>query len=275
MDHGQPSRTAMVAAYLRDAHRELDSQPWLVDDSIARSFVPQTFAAALEAEIACFPRELFAALRVFAATRARLPEDVAIEGLANGRRDYVILGAGLDTFAWRHASAADFTIWEIDHPATQSWKRARLYEVGLTEPDNVRFISTDLANARLDALDLPLNATWNWMGVTHYLGRAATRATLESIATAGDATLVLDFALDLAHCDELGHAARSWGLRKGGSFDEQQIGLYSPDEAAAMVRGAGFSNVDSYGVDELRSRYLVGRPDLHLPGSFRMIVASP
>ena len=119
--------------------------------------------------MAAWPPVVRRALRVSHAVRARLAEDVAAAGLAAGRRDYVLLGAGLDTFAWRHPRARDFVVWEIDHPDTQAWKRAALRRAGLAEPANVRFVSADLSATAIGDLGTPARATWNWLGVTMYL----------------------------------------------------------------------------------------------------------
>ena len=118
--------------------------------------------------MAAWPPVVRRALRVSHAVRARLAEDVAAAGLAAGRRDYVLLGAGLDTFAWRHPRARDFVVWEIDHPDTQAWKRAALRRAGLAEPANVRFVSADLSATAIGDLGTPARATWNWLGVTMY-----------------------------------------------------------------------------------------------------------
>jgi len=138
--------------------------------------------------------EVRAAFRTTHAVRARLAEDVAMDGLAAGRDQYVPLGAGLDTFAWRHPRASEFVIWEVDHPDTQSWKRAALRRTGLPSPPNVRFVAADLSETALH--DLPALATWNWTGVTMYFERSHTEATLRTIASGRvGTTLVANFLL--------------------------------------------------------------------------------
>jgi methyltransferase (TIGR00027 family) len=119
--------------------------------------------------MADWPPAVREAFRVSHAVRARLAEDMAAAGLAAGRRDYVLLGAGLDSFAWRHPRAGEFTVWEIDHPDTQEWKRAALRRTGLAEPGNVRFVPADLSVTAIGDLGVPALATWNWLGVTMYL----------------------------------------------------------------------------------------------------------
>ena len=135
----------MGSGLLRAAHVREDPPPWVFEDALAGQLLDAAEAAELEAEMAAWPPVVRRALRVSHAVRVRLAEDVAAAGLAAGRRHYVLLGAGLDTFAWRHPRADDFVVWEIDHPDTRAWKRAALRRAGLAEPANVRFVAADLS----------------------------------------------------------------------------------------------------------------------------------
>ena len=110
------SRTALGSAYQRAAHLVHDPPPWILEDRFARAIVGEAFYEASEAVMATWSPDLFAAFRAHFTVRARLAEDVAVDALDDERTDYVVLGAGADTFAWRHPDAAAFTIWEIDHP---------------------------------------------------------------------------------------------------------------------------------------------------------------
>ena len=134
----------MGSGLLRAAHVREDPPPWVFEDALAGQLLDAAEAAELEAEMAAWPPVVRRALRVSHAVRVRLAEDVAA-GLAAGRRHYVLLGAGLDTFAWRHPRAGEFVVWEIDHPDTRAWKRAALRRAGLAEPANVRFVAADLS----------------------------------------------------------------------------------------------------------------------------------
>ncbi len=159
--------------------------------------------------MAAWPPVVRQAFRVSHAVRARLAEDVAAAGLAAGRRDYVLLGAGLDTFAWRHPRAGEFVVWEIDHPDTQAWKRAALRRAGMAEPAHVRFVSADLSATAIGDLGTRARATWNWLGVTMYLQPEATAAALRAIAAGlAGTTLVVNFLLAAGTLDALGHAVR-------------------------------------------------------------------
>jgi O-methyltransferase involved in polyketide biosynthesis len=124
MEAGKESRSAMGSGLLRAAHVREDPPPWVLEDTLASQLLTAAEIRELEAAMAGWPPMARQTYRVSRAVRARLAEDEAAAGLATGRRDYVLLGAGLDTFAWRHPPAREFAVWEIDHPDTQAWKRA-------------------------------------------------------------------------------------------------------------------------------------------------------
>jgi len=210
--------------------------------------------------------------------RARLAEDVAIDGLAAGRRDYVLLGAGLDTFAWRHPRAGEFTVWEVDHPSTQAWKRAALRRPGIVavaEPAHVRFVPADLVTAAVRDLGLPDLATWNWLGVTMYLEPAATQAVLRAIAaTSRGTTLVVNFLLAAGPLDPLARSVRDASAAAVAAAGEPVVATYTRDQAEDLLRTAGFSRIEMFDAAALRARYLPGRADLRLPGSTVIAVAT-
>jgi methyltransferase (TIGR00027 family) len=162
MDKGKASVSAMGSAVLRAAHVKEDAPPWVLEDTQSAKLLSDAQRAAIERSMASWPNSVRAAFRLTHAVRARVAEDAALEGLKAGRSNYVILGAGLDSFAVRCREASALHIWEIDHPATQTWKRAALKRMGLSEPPNVTYISADFSIDHLDNLELPSLATWNW-----------------------------------------------------------------------------------------------------------------
>src|SRR5580658_445350 len=259
MEAGKASRSAMGSALLRAAHVREDRPPWILDDILAARLLDEEETAELEVSMAGWAPEVRQALRLSHAVRARLAEDVAIDGLAAGRRDYVLLGAGLDTFAWRHPRAREFTVWEVDHPSTQAWKQTALRRPGtvaLAEPAYVRFVPADLAAVAVEDLKLPELATWNWLGVTMYLEPRATQAVLHAIAAASPGTtLVVNF------------------LRAAAAASEPVVATYTQDQAENLLYAAGFGRVDLFDAAMLQARYLSDRPELELPGSTVIAVA--
>jgi methyltransferase (TIGR00027 family) len=278
MEAGQPSRSAMGSGLLRAAHVREDRPPWVFEDALAARLLNAEETEELEASMAAWAPEVRRAFRLSHAVRARLAEDVAIAGLAAGRRDYVLLGAGLDTFAWRHPRAGEFTVWEVDHPSTQAWKRAALSRSGtvaLAEPANVRFVPADLAETAVGDLGLPGRATWNWLGVTMYLEPQATRAVLRAIAAGSPGTtLVVNFLLAAGTLDALARAVRDSSVAAVAAAGEPVVATYTQDQASNLLRTAGFGQVELFDAAALRARYLPGRPDLELPGSTVIAVAT-
>jgi methyltransferase (TIGR00027 family) len=265
----------MGTGLLRAAHVREDRQPWIFEDTLAEQLLDASEVANLEASMVEWTPEVRAAFRTAHAVRARLAEDEAIAGLAAGRDQYVLLGAGLDTFAWRHPRASEFVIWEVDHPDTQSWKRAALRRSGLSTPPNVRFIAADLSQTAVHDLDLPERATWNWMGVTMYLERSETEATLRAIASGrAGTTLVANFLLPPDALDALGDAVRKTSTVTLAAAHEPVVASYSTDQVVTLLRDTGFSGISLLDADALSERYLRGRADLRLPKSTVIAVAT-
>jgi methyltransferase (TIGR00027 family) len=275
MEAGKVSRSALGSGLLRAAHVREDPPPWILEDTLGRDLLAASEVALLEAGMAGWPPGVRQAFRVSHTVRARLAEDVAVAGLTAGRRDYVVLGAGLDTFAWRHPRAGEFVIWEVDHPATQVWKRAAVRRAGLAEPANVRFVAADLSVTPAGDLGLPALATWNWLGVTMYLPREATAATLRAVAANDEGTtLVVNFLLAADTLDPLGRAMRESSSAAVAAAGEPVTATYTRDEVAALLAEAGFGHVELFDSGRLRDLYLQGRPDLPLPSTTMIAVAT-
>jgi methyltransferase (TIGR00027 family) len=269
------SRTALGSAYWRAAHLRDDPPPWILEDRIAARLLGDNNIAEIEGPLAGWDQPVLAGFRLAHAVRARVAEDVAVAGLGAGRSDYAIVGAGLDTFAWRHAQASQFTVWEYDQAATQAWKRQAINAAGLDEPGNVRFVPTDLSRTRLDSVELPSWATWNWLGVTVYLTQKATTETLEVIAhTGGGTTLVVDFVLPPDERDELGLAAGASAASLVASVGEPVVSTYRRRDVEPPLRDAGFTDIELLDANELSRRYLQGGDHRVLPGSTVIAVAS-
>jgi methyltransferase (TIGR00027 family) len=276
MQPGHASRSAMGSALLRAEHAREDPSP-VHDDTLAGQLVPAAERPHLERTIAEWPPQVRRSLRLGHALRARLAEDEAVAGLSAGRSDYVLLGAGLDTFAWRHPHAGRFRVWEVDHPDTQRWKRSALARAGMAEMANVRFVAVDLAAGGIKGKGtaLPEQATWNWLGVTMYLPREATRTTLRDIASRQEGTtLIADFVCVSSELDEVGQAVRASADAAVAADGEPIRADYTTLEVETLLREAGFSTVTLLDADALRTRYLPTRPDLCLSNSTVLAVAT-
>lgn len=264
----EPSQTAMGSAVLRAAHVREDPPPWILEDTLSEQLLSDEERRTVLEEIANWPPEVAAGFRLSHAVRTRLAEDLAVEGIGHGRDRYVLLGAGLDSFAWRHPQAGALEVVEVDHPATQAWKRRRLAERGLEEPVNLRYVPLDLGRCPLDSLELSVASTVSWLGVTMYLERGAVNAVLGRIADApGGTTLVVNFLLadeDLVDPDRLVRATSQRTVAKAG---EPIRSTYTRGECEEMLAAAGFATIEIFDGKALAGRYCSGRPDLRLPAT--------
>jgi methyltransferase (TIGR00027 family) len=202
--------------------------------------------------------------------RARFVEDLVAEQAAAGTRQYVLLGAGIDTFAQRNPGlAATLQIYEIDQPGHQAWKRERLTAAGYPEPDWLHFVPVDFEagaswwdelRAAGFAPDQP--AVVASTGVSMYLTKETTEATLRQVATLPPGSLLaMTFLLPLDRVDAADRpgyeAAMAGASRSGTPF----ISLYAPEDMVALARAAGFARAEHVSSQDLTDRYFAGRPD--------------
>ncbi|HTR96468.1 MAG TPA: class I SAM-dependent methyltransferase [Candidatus Acidoferrales bacterium] len=282
MRAGRPSRTADRVALRRAAHQLID-HPLVLEDPIAIPLLGAEQAAALRADPRGAQAGPFAAhLRAFLVVRSRLTEDLLADHVARGLAQYVVLGAGLDSFAYRNPHPG-LRVFEIDHPATQAFKRERLAQAGITPPPSLRYVPVDFERDRLDralegaGLDPSRPAFFSWLGVVPYLERAAIRATFAVVvaATRAGGALVFDYGLKpsrLPFAQRLVVEAFAARLRAAG---EPWLSFFDPPELAQELRAAGFEGVDDWDRERLTARYLAHREDdLVLGGAGRIAVAS-
>jgi methyltransferase (TIGR00027 family) len=203
-------------------------------------------------------------------TRARFAEDLVAEQSGRGLRQYVILGAGLDTFAQRRPDLASaLHVFEVDQPGAQLWKRQRLVELGFGIPDWLHFVPVDfesggswwdeLATAGLDASVPTVVAS---LGVSMYLSQEATKATLrQAAALAPGSTLVTTFQLPLELIEpgarELRAAVEKAARASGTPFTS----FFAPEEILALAVEAGFRTAEHITATDLAARYFSNRAD--------------
>ena len=183
-----PSRTAVLTAVARTLHRE-ESRPWVLDDYLALGLAGREGLALRERLEAELPAPFVAAVSRWVCVRARFAEDIVERAAAAGVGQYVILGAGLDSFAYRRRDLLDrLRVFEVDHPATQRWKRRRLAELGARSPAGLVFAPVDFERQTLRqgleqaGFDFGELAVFSWVGVTMYLTLDAISATLATVA---------------------------------------------------------------------------------------------
>lgn len=263
MNAGEPSRTAKIVAATRAAHLRFDPPPHLLEDRIGAQLLGDE-AEPLIAMHADGESWILLENRLFLPFRARFGEDLLARAHAEGVRQLVLLGAGLDTFAFRRPAAlADLRVFEVDHPATQGWKRARLAARGIAIPETLRFVECDFETSSVSAAlgstdyrsDEP--AIVFWMGIVYYLTAEAVEKSLRELAglLAPGSAVVLDYQLPMDAVPQRYRdifEQQSAFLKGAG---EPQINRYSPQRLREVVLGAGFASIELPEADELRRRY--------------------
>ena len=269
METNRPSLTAHRVAMLRAAHQVLD-HPRVFEDPVALRIVGAQGAADISSAADKYKTTLATYLRAFLVARSKYAEDGLSAAIGRGARQYVILGAGLDTFAYRNPYPSDtLQVFEVDHPSTQAWKRERLEAEHIAVPESLRFAPVDFEREALESQLLKAGFTkdvpsfFSWLGVTMYLPANAVIATLRSIASmaAHGSEIVFDYSISpsamgvgdssdyqimATHVAELGEPWRS---------------AFVPDMLASDLPAMGLAPAEDLGPDELNARFFRDRTD--------------
>jgi methyltransferase (TIGR00027 family) len=282
MRDASPSRTALRVAVRRAAHQVLD-QPTVFNDPLALAVIGPDLAAEITSGEYGKTQSAFPTLRAFLAVRSRFAEDELASAIARGVRQFVILGAGLDTFAYRNPYAdIGLRVFEVDHPATQAWKRERLEAAGIAIPSQLTFVIADFERQTLgEALksaDFPAGEKtfFSWLGVTPYLSREAFTETIQFIASMPrESGVVFDYAIASGSLSPEEQAARDHLARRVAAAGEPFQLFFEPEELAAELRGIGFRHLDDLAPAELNSRYFSDRADgLRLRGGLGHLMSA-
>jgi len=249
----------------RAAHQVLD-HPTIFDDPVALRIVGRNAT-----ELARDPSEQSRVgryLRAFMVARSRFAEDELARAVAAGVRQYVVLGAGLDTFAHRNPyPAGHVRVFEVDHPATQAWKRAKLAEAGLDLPADLTFAPVDFERQALaDGLaaagyDRGAPTFFSWLGVTQYLKGDAIRTTLRFVAAAAGNRVVFDYAIAASTLGWAERAVRAALAARVAAAGEPWRTGFEPAALVAELRAIGFGDVEDVSSEVLNTRYFSGRTD--------------
>ena len=275
---GQPSRTAQGAATLRAAHQLID-RPKVFDDPLALRIIGVQAEAGVRANLGRGP---FAPVRPFVAVRSRYAEDELARAVQRGVRQYVVLGAGLDTFAYRNPyPASRLRVFEVDHPATQVWKRARLQDTRIAIPESLTFAAIDFEKQTLAEglrqagfkADEP--AYFSMLGVVMYLTRDATMSTLRFVASLPSGSeIVFDYTIPPAAMNESDRILYHDVAQRLAARGEPLLSSFEPATLAGDLRGVGFTRIEDLGPDEIHDRYFKGRTDgLRVNGVSRLMKA--
>jgi methyltransferase (TIGR00027 family) len=281
MIEATPSRTALATSLMRAAHSRLDPSP-LIDDSwgdrlvskaerdrirerLLGSMDPDARAAALREPAAVLDNYFLANTSYPGVViRSRYAEDALKSATEQGTRQYVLIGAGFDSFSLRRpAFSADLEIFEIDHPATQSLKLKRINECGIALPPSVHFISADLARETLASALARSSfrgsepAFFSWLGVTVYLTREANMATLRAIATcsAPGSELVFSYVDQIEFTEGGRRAPDHPNALAVARLGEPYVSGFNPVELPDDLKQAGLDLVEDLNGHQMAERY--------------------
>ncbi|HLW89458.1 MAG TPA: SAM-dependent methyltransferase [Terriglobales bacterium] len=262
MQSGQPSRTALAAAAHRAAHQILEHGRIFADPLALRILGENAEESVHEAKENPSSRRM----RIFIAVRTRLAEDALAAAVERGVSQVVVLGAGLDTLAYRSPWQDRVRIFEVDHPTTQAWKRHRLEDAAIPIPSSVTFAAVDFERQTLGeglaaaGFDPAQQTFFTWLGVVPYLTEAAIWSTLGFIANLPNgAHVVFDYSnppISLAAEMRLSHARRASRVAELG---EPWLNYFETDELGAKLRTLGFSEIEDLGPREIAARYFPNR----------------
>jgi len=271
MEEAVPSRTALRVALRRAAHQIVDF-PLVFDDPIAVPILGEEFAEELRRTPVRPDRPFSVALRAFMVARSRYAEDNLRRAVAAGVRQYVLLGAGLDTFAYRNPWP-ELRVFEVDHPATQQWKHQLLATSRIAIPANLAYVAVDFERQSLSqrlaqsGFDPTAAAFFAWLGVVPYLTPQAFRVTVEFIRSqAAGSGVTLDYGQPreaLPPQERWAHDSLASRVQQAG--EPFQL-FFTPNTIGAEF--AAFRSIEDIGSAEINARYFSGRDDqLRLLGS--------
>jgi methyltransferase (TIGR00027 family) len=274
----EPESSAVRVALWRALHMLVDAPPYVFEDEIGLRLADPGESWRDRPDMD--PHNLS---RTSIVARARIVDDLVVEQASQGLGQYVLLGAGLDSFSQRHPELSpQLTVFEVDQPGPQRWKRQRLEELGYGVPPSLRLVPVDFETdswwERL--LEAGFNPTrpaiFSSLGVSVYLTSQTNTATLRCAATlAPGSTFVMTFMLPLEltnpqerpHYERVLEAARAAGT--------PFLSFYSPDEVLSAAKDAGFTTVRHISSDDIIARFFTGRADgLHPSSAEEILVAA-
>lgn len=262
MQTGRASRTALRVAIRRAAHQVTDN-PRVMEDPIAVRLLGPGFDRDMERAMHHVARDF----RLYMSVRSRYAEDRLAHQVSAGVAQYVILGAGLDTFAYRNPFPS-LRVFEVDFPATQHWKHGLLAEAGIAIPPNLTFIALDLehktlAESLLEAgFDPTAPAFFSWLGVVPYLTLEAFRATLATIARLPAGTAVtLDYAFPPETLSPKRRQVFDSLSKRVAAAGEPLRLFFTPQNLEREVRAAGYRRIEQFDTDRLNETYFQNRAD--------------
>jgi methyltransferase (TIGR00027 family) len=262
MQSGKPSQTALAAALHRAAHQVLEQGRIFADPLALRILGMDAPAVARRAEENPSGRRM----RLFIAFRTRFAEGALAAAFEGGVRQVVVLGAGLDTYAYRNPFGDRLRLFEVDHPATQAWKRQLLRDAAIPLPSSLTFVPVDFERETLperlaaSAFDRTQQTFFTWLGVVPYLNEEAVWSTLAFIAGLPNGVhVVLDYSNPPASLSPEMRASHERRARRVAGLGEAWVTYFETEKLHAKLVDLGFAEIEDLGPAQIASRYFPGR----------------
>ena len=263
-----PSQTALTAAAARAAHLIVDQPPHIFADGLAVALLGEQAEEFISYHRAHGDHLVLSAARAQVTCRSRYTEDHLADAARRGITQYVILGAGLDSFAYRGERAAQVRVFEVNHPATQEWKREQIAKAGLPVPDGTAFVPTDFEHdslagrLRAAGFDASRPALVSWLGVTIYLTQPAIGRTLAEISAFAPGTeLIVNYMLPPGLRDAAGDSYADQVGAVAAQRGEPWLTCLAPDQMSAQLATHGFGLIEQVSQRDSISARLWDRSD--------------
>jgi len=282
MKENCPSATALRVAIQRAAHQVMDD-PTIFHDPLALRILGVENVAALQSDPKWSEKTpISTVLRAFLAARSRYAEDELHSAVKRGVRQYVVLGAGLDTFAYRQEYPEDILhVFEVDHPATQIWKRSRLEEAVIPIPRTLTFSPVDFETQTLEeglqrvGFDTGKCTFFSWLGVTQYLTNSAVTETLQFVASlpVGNG-IVFDYKISPSLMNPTARLAFDRLAHRVALAGEPFQTFFDPSLLMSSLKDMGFGLLEDMGPGEMNARYFQGSQDKLRVSGFTHIMSA-
>ncbi len=273
METDRPSESAVYMAILRAAHLYIDGEPKILEDRFAILFIGNKYETIFQKSKDFFQTSQAKIVRSLTLCRSRITENLLDEAINRGVQQYIILGAGLDSFAFRRLDISNkLQIFEIDHPKSQQWKRKSLQKAGIIKPDNLSLIPVDFEKQSLPVEmiqggynpDAP--SFFSWLGVTQFLSEEAVFATLDYVAksAAPGSEIVFQYCLPDSSLNEEEQKQRAFARQKGDEIGEPWKSTFNRDYLISKLKELGFNkveNIDQKAAESHLSEYFLNRDD--------------
>jgi len=277
---GQVSETALTAAAARAAHLIIDGDPPIFSDTLAAHLLGDRADELIGYHRAHGSHPVLAGARAAVTVRSRYTEDRLARAVNGGTTQYVILGAGLDSFGYRSqlALGGRVRVLEVDHAATQRWKRQALSAAGITVPPAVTFVPVDFEAGPVPGdlvgggLDPSRPAFISWLGVTMYLTREAISETLAVVGDLAPGTeIVVEYMLPAGTRDQAGEAYAEAVMPVAAARGEPWLTCLRPGEVSAMLTRHGLEVLEQVRQSDAVDPALWNRDDPLRPSDLSML----